>query len=127
MMRAAAANARSRLVTQAAILAAGKMEALQALAFDIAPDGTSVEDDELSESPPDALTADTPGYLDYFTSAGRPLEADGARPAGATFVRRWSVAALDTVGDVLALQVAVGTGAGPPLVSLTAIRVRRGG
>jgi type II secretory pathway pseudopilin PulG len=127
LTRTAAANARSRLVTRAAILAAGKMEELQSLVFDVALDGANVDDEELSESPEDALADDRSGYADYFTSAGAPLDADGTRPPGAMFVRRWSVRALDAARDVLALQVTVGTGAGPPLASVTTIRTRRGG
>jgi type II secretory pathway pseudopilin PulG len=126
LMRASAATRRARLVTRAAILATSKMEELESLVYGVGADGANDEDEELAESPDGSLASDVPGYGERFDSGGRALdERDG--PAGAYFARRWSIRALDDSGDVLALQVLVTTGAGPPLATLTAIRARRGG
>jgi type II secretory pathway pseudopilin PulG len=127
LIQSSAATRRARLVTRAAILASSKMEELEALMYTVGDAGANREDDGLWESPEGSLVGgEVPGYCEWFDSAGRPLSA-GQRPAGATFARRWSVRALDDSGDMLALQVLVTSGAGPPLATLTSIRTRRGG
>ena len=126
LLQASAATRRARLVTRAAMLAASKMEELESLAYRVAADGTDLQDDGLSESPEGVLVEDVPEYCEWFDSGGR-LVGDAERAAGVLFARRWSVRALDRTGDVLALQVLVTSGAGPPLATLTAIRTRRGG
>jgi type II secretory pathway pseudopilin PulG len=126
LMRASAATRRARLVTRAAILATSKMEELESLVYGVGADGADVEDAELAESPDGALARDVTKYCEWFDSGGRAL-GERERPAGAFFARRWSIRALDDSGDVLALQVLVTTGAGPPLATLTAVRARRGG
>jgi type II secretory pathway pseudopilin PulG len=126
LMQASAARRRAQLVTRAAILATSKMEELESLAYTVGDDGAALEDDGLSESPERSLSVDTPEYCEWFDSGGRAI-GDDKRPAGAVFTRRWSIRTIDDSGDVLALQVLVTTGAGPPLAMVTAIRARRGG
>jgi len=126
LVQASAATRRARLVTRAAILATSKMEELESLVYAVGADGADVEDERLSESPERSLVEDLPEYCEWFDSWGRPI-GNGARPAGASFARRWSVRALDDSGDTLALQVVVTTRAGPPLAALTAVRSRWGG
>ena len=126
LMQASAATRRARLVTRAALLASSKMEELESLRYGVGEDGADVQDDRLAESPDRSLTDDLPDYCEWFDSAGRPIGV-GQRPAGGFFARRWSIRALDDSGDVLALQVLVTTDAGPPLVTLRAIRMRLGG
>jgi type II secretory pathway pseudopilin PulG len=125
LMQASAANRRARLVTRAAMLAASKMEELESLTYTVGDAGADVEDEGLSESPDGTLTDDVPDYCEWFDSAGQPLSGV-ARPPGASFVRRWSIRALEVDGHALALQVRVATVAGQPLATFTAIRTRRG-
>jgi Tfp pilus assembly protein PilV len=64
----------------------------------------------LALSPPDTLTADTAGYVDYFDAEGvRLADSDrSASPGGAVFVRRWSVDSLAAgAGNLVALHVMV--------------------
>lgn len=124
LVRASAATRRARLVTRAAILATSKMEELESLVYGVGADGADVQDVGLTESPDGSLAADVPEYCEWFDSGGRPLD-EQVRPPGAFFTRRWAVRALDSSGDVLAMQVLVTAGAGPPVAMLTAIRARR--
>jgi len=79
LVMATAANRNARTVTTAAVLARSKMEELRAVPFD-----------SLTASPPGALAADTPGFVDYLDASGADLDAR----AGAAFVRRWAIAPL---------------------------------
>ena len=93
----AARNAKAASV--AVLLAGQKMEQLRSLgpsSLDPAPSGT--------------LSTDTPGYVDYLDAAGAPLGAALATPpAGATYIRRWSIDPLPgSASDAIVLQVWVG-------------------
>jgi type II secretory pathway pseudopilin PulG len=84
-----AAIARERSV--ATVLALQKMEAL-------CRDVSSI-----AESPANAWSVDTPGYLEYLDARGN---VTGGGPGGA-YVRRWSVAPLPSDANLLAIQVDV--------------------
>jgi type II secretory pathway pseudopilin PulG len=126
LMQASAATRRARLITRAAILAASKMEELGSLRYTVGDDGVDLQDEGLTESAVASLDHDVGGYCDWFDSAGRPI-GGRERPPGAMFARRWSIRALDEDGDMLAVQVLVTSGGGPPLAIFTAIRTRRDG
>jgi hypothetical protein len=91
----------------AVTLAAEKLERLRALTWELDEGGTPRSDTStdlsvepptasgagLQPSPAGALTSNTPGYVDYVDGEGR-WRGNGVRtPAGAAFVRRWSVEA----------------------------------
>jgi type II secretory pathway pseudopilin PulG len=78
----ALATRRARVVTQAAVLAQQKLEALLPRALD----GT------LIASPANALAANVDGFCDFVDAAGAPLDVGSAPPAGTAYVRRWAVA-----------------------------------
>jgi type II secretory pathway pseudopilin PulG len=120
---ATTANQRARATTLATVLAVEKIEQLQGLlwAFDASgqplsdttSDLTTVPDGHsgpgLSPSPAGTLQQDVQGYCDFFDSGGGALGSGAAPPAGAAFVRRWSVEpAPFSPGDTLVLQVVVG-------------------
>jgi hypothetical protein len=64
----------------------------------------------LSASPEDALSWNTPGYVDYLDAAGRWVGHDGEPPAGAVFIRRWAVRPVPADPErTLVLQVLVTT------------------
>jgi prepilin-type N-terminal cleavage/methylation domain-containing protein len=72
----------------------------------------------LTPSGPAALDGDVPGYVDFLDGRGRWVGSGPPAPAGAVYVRRWSIEPLDPGGDLVALQVLVrplmarGVGAG---------------
>ena len=68
----------ARASSHAAVLAAQKLEALAG-----APGP--------SESPPDCLSRDVVGFVDYLGPDGQPLPSSGGQPRGGLYVRRWSV------------------------------------
>lgn len=83
-------NQMARSTTVATVAALQKMEQLR-----VSP---------LVPSPPDALRLNTPGYCDFVDPAGAVL-GGAAVPAGAAFVRRWSVEPLQ--GGLFVLQVSL--------------------
>ena len=83
------ASDRSRATALGAVLAAQKMEQLRARSWAFDVDGTTL--DGLSLSPPGALSADVAGFVDCFDDAGTAVSGGPPLPAGAAFVRRWSV------------------------------------
>ncbi len=119
----------SREHTMAIILAAAKMDELRSLAwtYEPAPAGvaavfrsdrdTDVSQPDhpaggagLSASPGDALSMNTPQYVDYLDRAGRWVGHDSAPPAGAVFIRRWAIRPLaEDPERTLVLQVLVTT------------------
>ncbi len=72
------ANLAARSVSLATILAAQKIEELSA-------------DTALITSPPDSLTRDVAGFVEYLSPDGTLLAAGSESSAGWIFVRRWSV------------------------------------
>ena len=100
-----AAGARS----QAAILAADKMEQLRTLAWTVDPAGLPASDPALSASPSDALDRDVVGFSD--------------QPGGWT--RRWSVQPLAaSPADTIVVQVRV-VAPGGAEARMTTVRTRR--
>ena len=111
------------VTTMTTALAGQKLEQLRSLAFFTDEAGAPVTDcaSDLSvapaspaggrgllPSPASALTANTPGYVDYLDAAGQWMGTGAAAPRGTTFVRRWSVTAVPArPNDALVLQVAV--------------------
>jgi prepilin-type N-terminal cleavage/methylation domain-containing protein len=106
MLAATRAADAARATTIATALAAQKSEQLRALAWGIDLDGAVSEDFEcdvprwpdrpaggsgLTPSPPGALDADTPGYVDYLDAQGRWAGEGSPPPGSAAFVRRWSI------------------------------------
>jgi hypothetical protein len=96
--------------TTAVRLAALKLEQLRGLPWHVDAAGTLVSDDttNLSTEPPAAnggglqpspagtLDRNTPGFMDYVGADGRWRGSGGRAPAGAAFVRRWSVVPLES-------------------------------
>jgi type II secretory pathway pseudopilin PulG len=102
------ANRSAKATTFTSLLAQQKMEQLRALtwSFDLAgmpqtdtttnlaagPD--AVGGAGLTPSPADALDHNTAGYCDFVDRHGRPLGGGPTAPAGAVYMRRWSIALL---------------------------------
>jgi len=117
------ANANAAATTTAALLARDRMEQLRALAWAFDANGGAVSDLTtnlaatptarsggvgLTPSPPDALSRNAPGYCDFLDANGRSLGGGTTPPAGAVYVRRWSIAPLPALPDAtLILQVLV--------------------
>ncbi|MEP7308507.1 MAG: prepilin-type N-terminal cleavage/methylation domain-containing protein [Acidobacteriota bacterium] len=115
------ANRVARSTTSATVLALQKLEQLQ-----------SAEWTELIASPPEVLGRNTGGFFDVLDANGGTLAAETAAPAGAVFVRRWSLDLLSS-GDALVIQVVVApvgratssvVGRGPEEARLVAIKTR---
>jgi prepilin-type N-terminal cleavage/methylation domain-containing protein len=113
--------ARARRQSQAVLAAAARMEQLRLLRFEYDAAGLRVTDTTtdlasdppagggtgLTPSPPLALAANLPGYVDYLDAESAVVGAGAAVPPRAVFVRRWAVVPIDASGDALALQVVV--------------------
>lgn len=92
--------------TTAVRVAAQKLEQLRALPWHIDAAGALVSDETtnlatdppaasgtgLQPSPAGALDRNTPGFMDYVTVEGQWRGSGRRPPAGAAFVRRWSIA-----------------------------------
>jgi hypothetical protein len=119
-------------------LATQKMEQLRSLAWSVDVAGARVSDvstnmatdpadgtgSGLQPSPAEALTRNTPGFVDYLDAAGRWC-GTGARPPGqAAFVRRWAIEPFppDPADTLLLTVVVMGiSDAGPGAVAGTRI------
>lgn len=112
----------SRVHTASAVFAAQRLEQLLALEWSSDADGNALSDLDtnlavtpaagggpgLSLSPPFALEENVPGYVDYLDRDGTWLSASSTPPAGAAYVRRWSIAPpADGAVDTLVLRVMV--------------------
>lgn len=64
----------------------------------------------LSISPGDALSSDTPGFIELLDARGRA----GRGADGAVFVRRWSITPSSADANLLAIQVVVAPCRRPP-------------
>jgi len=120
---AARATSLARTTTYAAVLAQEKMEQLRSLSWgfdafnqpisDTTTDVTSEPEalaggTGLSPSPADALSRNTAGYCDFVDANGRSLGGGTTPPAGAAFVRRWSIEPLSANPDhTIVIQVLV--------------------
>jgi len=116
----------ARNQTSTATAAAQKLEQLRALTwgFDDSGTGLPVSDtttdlsvqpattsgNGLNPSPDGTLETNTPGYVDYLDSAGQWMGTGATPPAGAVYIRRWSIKPLPTnPNNTLILQVLVTT------------------
>ena len=122
------ANASAKSTTYASVLAQQKMEQLRALTWGFDVLGLPVSDTTtnltvmpeaaaggtgLSASPANSLDTNTEGYCDFVDRFGRPLGGGTTPPAGAVYVRRWSVEPLPANPDnTIVLQVLVTTSRG---------------
>jgi len=125
-------NMAARRVTTTSVLAQQKIEQLRALTWGFDDFGLPISDftSDIAVSPPtpaggvglqaspgDTLNASTPGFVDYLDAYGAWVGTGAAPPAGAVYVRRWSVEPLPTnPNNTLVFQVLVGriSPAGPP-------------
>lgn len=128
-------------------LADEKLEQLRGLVFAHDSAGAPVTDEQadvtfvperptggagLRPSPSDALDRNVAGYCDFLGPGGGWLGAGAAPPAGAAFVRRWSIRPLDAApAQAVVIQVrvldaaaAARGGTGPADVTATTVRAR---
>jgi type II secretory pathway pseudopilin PulG len=123
---AAQANLGAKGQTSTAVLAAEKMEQLRGLTwgFDTAGMGLPLSDTttDLSQDPPTnsgtglnpspsgTLQTNTPGFVDFLDQYGRWVGTGSTPPAGAVYIRRWSIEPLPTnPNNTLIFQVMVTT------------------
>ena len=115
-------NSKSMQTTYTASLAQEKMEQLRALTWGFDQAGLPTQDYTtntavdpptdngvgLTPSPDNVLSSNTAGYVDFIARDGTSLGGGPQVPAGAMFVRRWSVEPLPTnPNNTLILQVLV--------------------
>ena len=130
------ANAASRQAAVVQLAARERMEQLRSLAWtsDAALVPLSDWSSDLTFTPPratggvglgvapaNALVSNVAGYCDFLDSRGTWMSSGPQAPAGAVWVRRWSVALVNTLPDTLTLQVIVvpvSVGSGPAAVSV---------
>jgi len=122
------ANFAAKSQTSTALLAVQKMEQLRALAWgydqqlanlglplsdtvtDVSVDPSTAGGTGLNPSPGGTLTANTPPYVDYLDAGGQWVGNGTVPPAGAFYVRRWSITPLPTnPNNTLIFQVRVTT------------------
>jgi type II secretory pathway pseudopilin PulG len=117
------ANTSARATTFAAIFAQQKMEQLRGLTWGFDALGLPLTDTSsnttaaaqtatgglgLTPSPTNTLKANFDGYCDYLDRNGASLGGGTAVPAGAIYIRRWSIEPLPTnPNNTLVLQVLV--------------------
>jgi type II secretory pathway pseudopilin PulG len=140
-------NIASRTATNATVLAQQKLEELRGLAWSVDLQGmpvsdtstdTSVDPEQpnggtgLSPSPGNALTENTPGFVDYIDQFGGKRGGGANPPADAIYTRRWAIDALPANPDTLVIQVRVMRTAGnsasdrlPEEARLTTVRTRQ--
>jgi type II secretory pathway pseudopilin PulG len=115
-------NSNAMQTTYTAALAQEKMEQLRALTWGFDQAGLPTQDYTtntavdpptdngfgLTPSPDNVLSSNTAGYVDFIARDGTSLGGGPQVPAGAVFVRRWSVEPLPTnPNNTLILQVLV--------------------
>jgi Tfp pilus assembly protein PilV len=116
----AQANMAARRATIAQQAAIERMEQLRALAWTSDGGVVPVTDwsSDLTTTPasgggsglataPATLATNASGYCDFLDADGRWLAGGTRAPAGAAWVRRWSVTAVDSLADTLVLRVVV--------------------
>ena len=123
LVMASRANQSARITTMASLLAQQKMEQLRALEWGRDPSGALLSDIDtdltaafaagaggfgLQPSPAGSLDRNVDGYCDFIDANGRVVGGGSVVPAGAAYVRRWSIEPLSIgPGDTLLLQVLV--------------------
>jgi hypothetical protein len=138
-------GAAARGQTLATLLATQKMEQLLALTWRFPPSGSGLPESDtssdvsydpprsggagLTPSPAGTLQASTPGYADYVDGAGRWVGRGGVAPAGAVYLRRWSIQPSPLDPDARVIQVLVrlvaSQSAGVADVLLTSVKSRK--
>jgi prepilin-type N-terminal cleavage/methylation domain-containing protein len=137
-------GAAARGQTSATLLAIQKMEQLLALTWRFHPSGSGLPESDtssdvshdpprsggagLTPSPAGTLQASTPGYADYVDGAGRWVGRGGVAPAGAVYLRRWSIQSSPLDPDARVIQVLVRPVApttGAADVVLTSVKSRK--
>ena len=116
----------------AALIAAhDKLEALRALAFSYAADGSPVTASEFGVRDSGSLDDDTPGAADHVDADGAVLDEDHD-DQGAVFTRRWRITPLDAfVPEAIVIEVCVfhwpadGVAAAASEVCLATVRARQ--
>jgi prepilin-type N-terminal cleavage/methylation domain-containing protein len=102
------ANRHAQAATIVTLLAQQKMEELRSFAWSVDVLGVAATDSRLSPSPGNTLNENVDGFCDFADASGRPLGETSPMPAGAVYVRRWSIEPLPAFsGNVLAVQVLV--------------------
>lgn len=86
----------------ALIFAQDKLERLRALGFGYGAGGEPLTDAHLNLSPPNTLSENVAGFVDWLDGSGAVL----ADQAGAEFARRWRVTALE-LADPAAIAIEV--------------------
>jgi hypothetical protein len=148
---AARSNGEARRATLMTIAAGQKMEQLRGLSWAVAEDGSDLADVStdvsvwpetgggtgLRPSPPDTLTTNTAGFVDYLDEHGSWVGTGPAPGPSAAYIRRWSIEPLaDSPLDTLVLRVVVvprsAASAAVPrearfdAIPLSSVRARRG-
>jgi prepilin-type N-terminal cleavage/methylation domain-containing protein len=114
--------------TLAQALAQSRLDMLRAAVWSYDALGARISAAALAESPPGALVADQPGYVDLIDGFGRVAGDISA----AVYTRRWSVAATGGDVDSLVLRVCVwslarraGVANDMPTACVTSLRTRK--
>jgi len=122
------ANMAAKGTTSTALLAVQKMEQLRSLTwgFDLSSSNLGLPATDtttdlslptpagggsgLNPSPPDTLTSNVQGYVDYLDQQGTWLGNGGQPPPNTRFIRRWAITPLPTnPNNTLVFQVRVTT------------------
>jgi len=102
------ANRAAKTLTIATVLAVEKMEQLRSLTWGFDASGVPVADPRLATFPFDALRRNTSGFCDFVGANGQSLGEATTPPAGAIYVRRWSIEPLPSdPANALVFQVLV--------------------
>jgi type II secretory pathway pseudopilin PulG len=125
---AARALQEARLASLASVLAQQKMEELRALAWGFDAEGLHLSDEGLAPSPADAMARNVAGYCEFLDERGERLGDGTDPPAGTAFVRRWSIAPLESSPDnTVILQVLVARRDDRVDARLVGIKTRKAG
>jgi type II secretory pathway pseudopilin PulG len=84
-------NRNAGTLTYGTVLAEQKIEQLRGLAWAFDNLGQPVSDAALSPSPPDTMTSNTPGWVDYIDRLGQVLDGGAAAPPKTVYTRRWAI------------------------------------
>jgi prepilin-type N-terminal cleavage/methylation domain-containing protein len=112
-------TSRAGVLSTTAALAAARLEQLRGLPFEFDSSGLRLTDvaTDLASDPPGSggvgltpsgggsIDTNTPGYVDFTDATGAVLGGGVTPPAGAAFVRRWSIEPVAGSSDLLVLQV----------------------
>jgi prepilin-type N-terminal cleavage/methylation domain-containing protein len=102
------ANRNAKATTMATVLAAQKMEQLRSLTWSLDARGTPLTDPYLASLPSGSLRQNAAGFFDLVSSSGESFGEGTTVPAGAMYLRRWSIEPLPAdSGNAIVLQVLV--------------------